>query len=154
MIDVGDKPEMTVVIYHNPDCGTSRNTLEMIKAANINPIVIEYLKVGWTRPQLLGLFAAAGLTPRTALRTTKSPAEELGLLDPSVDDDILLEAMVNHPVLVNRPIVCSPKGVRLCRPSEVVLDMLDNPDIGEFQKEDGEIVSSRLSNPAVGSPPL
>jgi len=128
---------MTVVIHHNPDCGTSRNVLTIIEASGETPVVIPYLETGWTRPQLSALFAAAGLTPRTALRTTKSPAEELGLLDPSVGDDALLAAMLEHPVLVNRPIVCSPKGVRLCRPSETVLDLLDVLPAGPMAKEDG-----------------
>lgn len=131
---------MSIVIHHNPDCGTSRNVLEIIRASGEEPVVIEYLKTGWTRPQLLGLFAAAGLTPRAALRTTKSPAVELGLTDPSVDDETLLDAMLEHPVLVNRPIVCSPKGVRLCRPSETVLDLLDRMPPGPLYKEDGEMV--------------
>lgn len=131
---------MTVVIHHNPDCGTSRNVLAIIEAAGYCPAVIEYLKTGWTRPQLLGLFAAAGLTPRTALRETRSPAAELGLLDVSVPDDALLEAMLEHPVLVNRPIVCTPKGVRLCRPSELVLDLLDRWPPGPFAKEDGSLL--------------
>ena len=95
---------MSIVIHHNPDCGTSRNVLQMIRGSGTEPVVVEYLKTGWTRPQLQALFAAAGLTPRTALRTTKSPAEELGLLDPTVDDEALLDAMLDHPVLVNRPI--------------------------------------------------
>ncbi|MDR6267095.1 arsenate reductase (glutaredoxin) [Roseobacter sp. N2S] len=128
---------MTVVVHHNPDCGTSRNVLAIIEASGDVPVVIDYLKTGWTRPQLLALFAAANLTPRTALRTTKSPAEELGLLDPSVDDETMLTAMLEHPVLVNRPIVCSPKGVRLCRPSETVLDLLDRLPSGPMVKEDG-----------------
>ena len=128
---------MDVVIHHNPDCGTSRNVLAIIEAAGYRPTVIEYLETGWTRPQLLGLFAAAGLTPRTALRETKSPAAELGLLDPSVPGEALLAAMLEHPVLVNRPIVCSAKGVRLCRPSEVVLDLLESWPPGPFAKEDG-----------------
>jgi arsenate reductase len=128
---------MSIVIHHNPDCGTSRNVLAIIKASGATPVVIEYLQTGWTRSQLLALFAASGLTPRTALRTTKSPAEELGLLDPSVDDETLLAAMLKHPVLVNRPIVCSPKGVRLCRPSETVLDLLDRLPPGPMLKEDG-----------------
>lgn len=115
---------MTVVIYHNPACGTSRQALALIESSGYTPVVIEYLSTGWTRAQLLGLFAAAGLSPRDALRSKNSPAEELGLLDPSVDDETLLAAMVEHPVLVNRPIVCTPKGVRLCRPSEVVLELL------------------------------
>ncbi len=128
---------MTIVIHHNPDCGTSRNVLAIIEASGETPIVIEYLKTGWTRPQLLALFAAADLTPRTALRTTKSPAEELGLLDPSVSDAAVLDAMLEHPVLVNRPLVCSPKGVRLCRPSEAVLDLLESLPPGPMAKEDG-----------------
>jgi arsenate reductase len=115
---------MSIVIHHNPDCSTSRNVLAIIEAAGETPVVIDYLTTGWTRPQLLGLFAAAGLTPRQALRETRSPAAELGLLAPGVSDDTLLDAMVAHPILVNRPIVCTPKGVRLCRPSELVLDLL------------------------------
>ena len=128
---------MTVVIHHNPDCGTSRTVLAIVEASGETPVVIEYLRTGWTRPQLLALFAAAGLTPRAALRTTKSPAEELGLLDPSVDDGALLSAMLAHPVLVNRPLVCSPRGVRLCRPGEVVLDLLDRLPPGPMAREDG-----------------
>lgn len=131
---------MDIVIYHNPECGTSRNVLAIIEAAGYTPTVIEYLKTGWTKPQLLGLFAAAGLTPRTALRETKSPAKELGLLDESVSDERLLEEMVKHPVLVNRPIVCARKGVRLCRPSETVLDLLDRLPPGPFKKEDGSLM--------------
>ena len=131
---------MTVVMHHNPGCGTSRNVLAIIRAAGYEPVVIEYLKTGWTREQLLGLFAAAGLTPRTALRTTKSPADELGLLDLAVTDKELLTAMVAHPVLVNRPIVCTPRGVRLCRPSETVLDLLDRLPPGPFHTEDGELL--------------
>lgn len=131
---------MDVIIYHNPDCGTSRNVLAIIEAAGYQPDVIDYLAVGWTRPQLLGLFAAAGLTPRQALRTSKSPAEALGLLDPSVGDEALLAAMIAHPVLVNRPIVCTAKGVRLCRPSETVLDLLDRTPPGPFYKEDGALL--------------
>lgn len=134
---------MTVVIHHNPDCGTSRNVLEMIRASGEEPIVIEYLKTGWTRPQLLALFAGAGLTPRTALRVSKSPAEALGLTGPDVSEETILDAMLEHPVLVNRPIVVSRKGIRLCRPSETVLELLDNPDIGTFAKEDGEIIKMK-----------
>lgn len=127
-----------LVIYHNPECGTSRNVLKIIQDAGYSPIVIEYLKDGWTRAQLLGLFAAANLTPQQALRTTKSPAAELGLLADNVSDQAILEAMIKHPILVNRPIVCSPKGVRLCRPSEVVLDLLDSWPKGPYYKEDSE----------------
>ena len=129
-----------IVIHHNPDCGTSRNVLALIEASGETPVVIDYLTEGWTRPQLLGLFAAACLTPRTALRETKSPAKELGLLEPGVSEDSILAAMLEHPVLVNRPIVCSPKGVRLCRPSEAVLDLLDRMPSGPFYKEDGEML--------------
>jgi arsenate reductase len=129
-----------IVVHHNPDCGTSRNVVAIIEASGERPVIIEYLREGWTRPQLLGLFAAAALTPRTALRTTKSPAAELGLTDPAVSDDILLAAMLEHPVLVNRPIVCSPKGVRLCRPSETVLDLLDRLPPGPLYKEDGALL--------------
>jgi arsenate reductase len=128
---------MMIVIHHNPDCGTSRNTVAIVEAAGYSPILIEYLKTGWTRPQLLGLFAAANLTPRAALRVTKSPAADLGLTDPAIDDETILAAMLEHPVLVNRPIVCTPKGVRLCRPSETVLDLLDRLPPGPFTKEDG-----------------
>lgn len=127
-----------LVIYHNPECGTSRNVLKIIQDAGYSPIVIEYLKDGWTRAQLLGVFAAANLTPQQALRTTKSPAAELGLLADNVSDQAILEAMIKHPILVNRPIVCSPKGVRLCRPSEVVLDLLDSWPKGPYYKEDSE----------------
>lgn len=132
-----------VVIHHNPDCGTSRNVLAIIRAAGYEPVVIDYLAEGWTRPQLLGLFAAAGLTPQQALRVARSPAEELGLTAPGISDDQLLDAMVAHPILVNRPIVCTPKGVRLCRPSETVLDLLDRLPAGPLAKEDGEVIIDR-----------
>ncbi|WBU57067.1 arsenate reductase (glutaredoxin) [Paracoccus sediminicola] len=138
---------MTVVIHHNPDCGTSRNVLTVIRAAGIEPVVIEYLQTGWTRPQLLALFAAAGLTPREALRVSKSPAEKLGLTDPATSDDALLDAMIAHPILVNRPIVCSPKGVRLCRPSETVLPLLDRRPEGAVYKEDGELILDDSGQP-------
>ncbi|MEZ5997800.1 MAG: arsenate reductase (glutaredoxin) [Hyphomonas sp.] len=129
-----------VVIHHNPDCGTSRNVVAIVSAAGYEPEIVEYLKTGWTRPQLLALFAAAGLTPREALRTTKSPAEELGLTAEGISDETLLSAMVQHPVLVNRPLVATPKGVRLCRPSETVLDLLDRRPAEAVYKEDGELV--------------
>lgn len=137
---------MTIVIHHNSDCGTSRNVLDIIRKSGTEPVVIDYLEVGWTRPQLLGLFAAAGLTPREALRVTKSPAAELGLTDPDVSDAALLDAMVAHPILVNRPIVCSPKGVRLCRPSETVLDLLDRMPPGPLYKEDGQMILDAEGN--------
>ena len=126
-----------VVIHHHPDCGTSRNVLAIIEGAGYAPVVIDYLREGWTRPQLLALFAAAGLTARAALRETKSPAAELGLLDPGVSEDALIAAMIEHPILVNRPLVATPKGIRLCRPSELVLDLLDRLPKGPFNKEDG-----------------
>ena len=126
---------MTLVIHHNPDCGTSRNVLAALQATGEEVVVIEYLETGWTVPQLQGLFAAAGLTPRQALRTSKSPAEALGLTAEGIDDETLLDAMVEHPILVNRPIVCSPRGVRLCRPSEKVRELVDLPE--GLTKEDG-----------------
>ena len=131
---------MDVVIHHNPDCGTSRNVLAIIEAAGYEPTVIRYLETGWTRPQLLALFAAADLTPRTALRTARTPAEELGLTAPDVTEEAILEAMLAHPILVNRPIVCTRKGVRLCRPSEAVFDLLERLPPGPFFKEDGEMI--------------
>lgn len=129
-----------IVIHHNPECGTSRNVLSIIEQAGYKPEVIEYLNEGWTRPQLLALFAAANLTPKTALRTSKSPAKELGLMEEGVTDEQILAAMLEHPVLVNRPIVCSEKGVKLCRPSEQVLDLLEQWPPGPLYKEDGELI--------------
>lgn len=137
---------MSCVIYHNPACGTSRNVLAILEAAGVAPVVIDYLTEGWTRGQLLGLFAAADLTPRTALRVSKSPAEALGLTDPAVSDAAILSAMLEHPVLVNRPIVCTPRGVRLCRPSETVLDLLDRMPPGPLYKEDGEMILDAAGN--------
>lgn len=131
---------MAIVIHHNPACGTSRNVLETTRKSGTEPTVIPYLDTGWTEPQLLALFAAAALTPRSALRTTKLPAEELGLLDAAVGEAALLAAMPKHPVPVNRPIVCTPNGVRLCRPSEVVLALLDTWPPGTLYKDDGEMV--------------
>ncbi len=128
---------MRPVIHHNPDCGTSRNVLAILQAGEVAPVVVEYLVEGWTRAQLLALLAAAGLTPRAALRLSKSPAAALGLTDPAVSDDALLDAMLEHPVLVNRPIVCTPKGVRLCRPSEAVLEIMETRPKGPIYKEDG-----------------
>ncbi|MEM1379563.1 MAG: arsenate reductase family protein [Pseudomonadota bacterium] len=129
-----------IVIYHNPDCGTSRNVVRIAQDSGARVDVIPYLETGWTRAQLLGLFAAASLTPRAALRETKSPAEALGLLKDDVPEDVLIEAMVEHPILVNRPIVCSPLGVRLCRPAEAVLDLLDPWPAGPYTKEDGTVI--------------
>ncbi|MEL6701999.1 MAG: ArsC/Spx/MgsR family protein, partial [Pseudomonadota bacterium] len=118
----------------------------IIRDAGYDPTVIPYLDTGWTRPQLLALFAAADLTPRQALRTSKSPAEELGLTDPDVSDDTLLDHMLQHPVLVNRPIVATPKGVRLCRPSGRVLDLLDQWPPGPYHKEDGQLLIDEGGN--------
>jgi arsenate reductase (glutaredoxin) len=131
---------MNIVIHHNPDCGTSRNVVALVEACSYTPTIIEYLKTGWTRPQLLALFAAANLTPRTVLRETKSPAKELGLLEADVGDETILDHMLLHPVLVNRPIVCTAKGVRLCRPSETVLHLLGRGPGEPFTKEDGTIL--------------
>ena len=133
------EPDFPVVIYHNPDCGTSRNTLATIRAAGYEPTVIEYLKTGWTLQQLRELMAEAGVAPRDFLREKGTPAASLGLLASSVLDEVILDAMVAHPILVNRPIVVTPKGVTLCRPSEVVFDLLERrPE--SFTKEDGEVV--------------
>lgn len=130
---------MDVVIYHNPACGTSRNTLGLIRNAGIEPHVIEYLKCPPSRALLAQLIARAGLTPRQALREKGTPYAELKLDDPALSDDELLDAMIAHPILIQRPLVVTPNGVRICRPSEAVLDLLP-PQQGEFRKEDGELV--------------
>lgn len=130
---------MTVTIWHNPACGTSRNTLAMIRASGEEPVVIEYLKAPPSRERLKELIKAMGITSRELLREKGTPYAELGLSDPSLTDDQLLDAMLAHPILINRPIVETPKGTRLCRPSEAVLDLLDHP-VAEFTKEDGEAV--------------
>jgi arsenate reductase len=129
-----------VLIYHNPACGTSRNTLAMIRNAGIEPHVVEYLKTPPSRALLVELIDRAGITPRDLLREKGTPYAELGLGDVSLNDDALLDAMMAHPVLINRPLVVSPIGVRLCRPSEAVLDLLPEPQRGAFAKEDGEQV--------------
>jgi len=131
---------MDVVIYHNPQCGTSRNALGLIRNAGIEPHVIEYLKTPPTRLLLRQLIARMGVKVRDVVREKGTPYHELGLDDPAVSDDQLLDAMMAHPVLINRPIVITPLGVRLCRPSEAVLDILPAPQQGEFRKEDGELV--------------
>ena len=130
---------MDAIIYHNPDCGTSRNTLAMIRNAGVEPHVIEYLKTPPSREMLTRLIARMGISVRELLREKGTPYAELGLGDPALSDAQLLDAMMAHPILINRPIVVSPKGVRLCRPSEEVLDLLP-PQRGEFVKEDGERV--------------
>jgi arsenate reductase len=136
---------MTVTIYHNPDCGTSRNTLAMIRQSGEEPEIIEYLKAPLSRVRLVELILAAGLTVRAAIRQKDTPYEPLGLANPALSDHELLDAMMAHPILINRPFVAAPRGVRLCRPSEVVLEILPNPDIGRFTKEDGEVVIPQLA---------
>ena len=131
---------MTVTIYHNPDCGTSRNTLAMIRQSGEEPEVIEYLKTPPSREKLVELIAAMNATPRGLLREKGTPYAELGLGDAKWTDDELIDFMLEHPILINRPIVVTPLGTVLARPSEVVLDILPNPDIGPFTKEDGEVV--------------
>ena len=131
---------MNVTIYHNPDCGTSRNTLAMIRNAGIEPEIIEYLKTPPDRQTLSDLIARAGVTVRAALREKGTPYAELGLDDGSLSDEALLDAMMKNPILINRPLVVTPLGVRLCRPSEVVLDILPAGQQGAFAKEDGEQV--------------
>lgn len=137
---------MDVVIYHNPDCGTSRNVLGLIRNAGVEPHVIEYLKTPPTRALLLRLLARAGLSVRDILREKGTPFAELGLGNPDLADDALLDAIEAHPILINRPLVVSPKGVRLCRPSEAVLPLLP-PQLGEFRKEDGELVVDAAGRP-------
>ncbi|MFU0503824.1 arsenate reductase (glutaredoxin) [Pseudaminobacter sp. NGMCC 1.201702] len=131
---------MTITIYHNPDCGTSRNTLAMIRQSGEEPEVIEYLKTPPSREKLIELIAAMGINPRELLREKGTSYAELGLGDPKWTDEELIGFMTAHPILINRPIVVTPKGTRLCRPSEAVLDILPNPDIGPFTKDDGEVV--------------
>jgi arsenate reductase len=131
--------DFPVTIFHNPACGTSRNTLAMIKAAGYTPTVVDYRTVGWTKPGLKDLLSKMGITARDVLREKGTPAAELGLLDLAVADDAILEAMIAHPILVNRPIVVTPKGAKLCRPSELVLALLDRGP-ATFTKEDGEVV--------------
>jgi arsenate reductase len=139
---------MTVTIYHNPACGTSRNTLAMIRQSGEAPEIIEYLKTPPTRERLVELIKAMGLPVRQILRRKGTPYDELGLDDPRWTDDELIGLMLKHPILINRPIVVTAKGVRLCRPSEVVLEILPNRDIGVFRKEDGEVV---VGHPAEGT---
>jgi arsenate reductase len=134
---------MSVTIYHNPACGTSRNTLAMIRATGIEPVVIEYLKTPPSREELRDLVQRMGVPLRDVLRQKGTPYDELGLGNLALPDDALLDAIELHPILINRPIVVTPKGVRLCRPSEAVLDLLDNPLPADFIKEDGERIAAR-----------
>lgn len=140
---------MTITIYHNPDCGTSRNTLSLIRNSGEEPHIIEYLKTPPSRDELRDLVARMGITARDLLREKGTPYAALGLDDPSLTDDRLLDAMMAHPILINRPIVVSPRGVRLCRPSERVLDLLP-PQRGAFAKEDGEAVVDAQGRPVAG----
>ena len=133
---------MTVTIYHNPDCGTSSNTLAMIRQSGAEPEIIEYLKTPPDRDRLLELIAAMQIPVRALLREKGTPFHELGLADPKWADDELIDFMLTNPILINRPIVVTPKGVKLCRPSEVVLDILPNHHIGRFKKEDGEVIDA------------
>jgi arsenate reductase len=133
---------MSVTIYHNPDCGTSRNTLAMIRQGDEEPEVIEYLKNPPSRARLIELIRAMAIPVRALLREKGTPYAELGLADPKWSDDQLIDFMLAHPILINRPIVVTPKGVKLCRPSEAVLDILPNPHIGRFVKEDGEVIDA------------
>ncbi|KTW02063.1 arsenate reductase (glutaredoxin) [Sphingomonas sanguinis] len=135
-----DNAPVDVIIYHNPECGTSRNALAMIRNAGIEPHVVEYLKTPPSRALLAELIDRAGITPRDLLREKGTPYAELGLGDTSLSDDALVDAMMAHPILINRPLVVSPLGVKLCRPSEAVLDMLPTGQRGAFAKEDGEQV--------------
>ena len=129
-----------IIVYHNPECGTSRNVVGLIRNAGIEPHVIEYLKTPPSRPLLVQLIARAGITPRELLREKGTPYAELGLGDPSLSDEALIDAMMAHPILINRPLVVSPLGVKRCRPSEAVLDLLPAPQQGAFAKEDGQQV--------------
>ncbi|MFM0176458.1 arsenate reductase (glutaredoxin) [Paraburkholderia sediminicola] len=131
---------MTITIYHNPECGTSRNTLAMIRNAGVEPTIIEYLKTPPTPEKLVELISAAGLSVREALRQKGTPYADLGLDDPLLGDNELLDAMLKHPILINRPFVETPQGVRLCRPSEVLLDIFPEARNVPFTKEDGEVV--------------
>ena len=138
MLLKGRSVAVDIVIYHNPECGTSRNVLGLIRNAGIEPHVVEYLKTPPSRALLVELIDRAGITPRELLREKGTPYAELGLDDAPVSDDALIEAMMAHPLLINRPLVVSPLGVKLCRPSEAVLDLLPSPQRGAFTKEDGE----------------
>jgi len=131
---------MTTTIYHNPACGTSRNVLAMIRQSGEEPVIVEYLKTPPSRDRLVALIAAMGVPVRAVLRQKGTPYAELGLADPSLSDDQLIDAMLAHPILIERPIVETTKGVRLCRPSEQVLEILSKPLTGDFVKEDGEVV--------------
>ncbi|WP_333794396.1 arsenate reductase (glutaredoxin) [Hyphomicrobium sp.] len=139
----------TITIYHNPSCGTSRNTLAMIRESGAEPEVIEYLKTPPDRATLVRLLREMGLKPRDLLRRKGTPYDDLNLDNPKWSDEELIDVMLANPILINRPIVVTPLGVRLCRPSETVLEILPNADIGTFTKEDGEVVAPRSKGPAL-----
>ncbi len=135
-----------IIIYHNPECGTSRHALAMIRNAGIEPHVVEYLKTPPSRAMLESLIGRAGISPRALLREKGTPYADLGLGDETLSDDALIDAMMAHPILINRPLVVSPLGVKLCRPSEEVLDLLPTPQRAAFAKEDGEQVVDAAGN--------
>lgn len=140
---------MTITIFHNPACGTSRNTLAMIRQSGEEPVIVAYLETPPSREKLMEMIESAGLSVRDAIRQKGTPYVELGLDDPALTDDALIDAMIAHPILINRPFVVTDKGVRLCRPSELVLDILPNPAIGPFTKEDGEMIIDAEGNRVV-----
>ncbi|MFZ4808826.1 MAG: arsenate reductase (glutaredoxin) [Hyphomicrobiaceae bacterium] len=140
---------MTIMIFHNPACGTSRNTLAMIRQSGEEPRIVEYLKTPPSREELIRLIRAMGITPRELLRQKGTPYDELDLGNPKWSDDELIDTMLKHPILINRPIVITPLGTKLCRPSEAVLDILPNPSIGAFTKEDGEVVINQKGDRVV-----
>jgi len=134
---------MTVTIYHNPDCGTSRNALGLIRNTGAEPVIVEYLKTPPSRETLMALIGAMGVPPRDLLREKGTPYKELGLDDPQLSDEKLIDAMLQHPILINRPIIVTPLGTKLCRPSDTVLDILPDAQRGEFRNEAGELVVDR-----------
>jgi arsenate reductase len=141
---------MTITIYHNPACGTSRNVLGLIRNSGEEPVIVEYLKTPPSRQELVDLIRRMGVSVRDILRRKGTPYDELGLDDPSLTDDQLIDAMLAHPLLINRPIVVTPLGVKLCRPSETVLEILPHPQRGAFAKEDGEAVVDAAGKPVHG----
>ncbi len=153
MLRLNTVQPIDIIIYHNPACGTSRNTLAMIRDAGIEPHVIEYLKTPPARALLVQLIARAGLTPRAVLREKGTPYAELGLGDTTLSDEKIVDAMMAHPILINRPLVVTPLGVKLCRPSELVLDILPSPQLHEVTKDDGERVIDAHGNRRAGAAP-
>jgi arsenate reductase (glutaredoxin) len=144
---------MTITIYHNPACGTSRNVLGLIRNSGTEPVIIEYLQTPPSRAELVSLIARMGISVRDLLRRKGTPYDELGLDDPALTDEQLIDAMMAHPILINRPIVVTPQGVKLCRPSEAVLDILPDAQNGAFTKEDGEAVIDAAGHRVTGETP-